>query len=47
LIASSRASGARRDGLAIDAARLLGRKFDIGAADIDFAERFGQRLALL
>ena len=36
-----------RDGLAIDAARFLGEKFDIGAADIDFAERFRQRLALL
>ena len=36
-----------RDGFAIDAAGFLGEKFDIGAADIDFAERFRQRLALL
>ena len=36
-----------RDGFAIDAAGFLGEEFDIGAADIDFAERFRQRLALL
>ena len=36
----------RRNGFAIDAARLLGEELDIGAADIDFAERFRQRLAL-
>ena len=37
----------RRDGLAVDAAGFLGKELDIGAADIDFAERFRQRLALL
>ena len=47
LIASSRIRPLGRDGFAIDAAGFLGEKFDIGAADIDLAERFGQRLALL
>jgi hypothetical protein len=37
-IASSRAS--------VDAARLLGEELDIGAADIDLAQRFRERLAL-
>src|ERR1700712_2812040 len=36
-----------RNGFAIDPARFLGKELDIGAADVDFAERFGQRLALL
>jgi ParB family chromosome partitioning protein len=36
-----------RDGFAIDAAGFFREKFDIGAADIDLAERFRQRLALL
>ena len=36
-----------RNGFAIDAAGFLGEEFDIGAADIDLAERFRQRLALL
>jgi hypothetical protein len=37
----------RRNGFAIDAAGFLGEELDIGAADIDFAERFSERLALL
>ena len=37
----------RRNGFAIDAARFFGEELDIGAADIDFAERLRQRLALL
>ena len=36
-----------RNGFAIDAAGFLGEELDIGAADIDFAERLRQRLALL
>ena len=36
-----------RNGLAIHAAGFFRKKFDIGRADIDFAARFGQRLALL
>ena len=37
----------RRNGLAIDPSCLLGEELDIGAADVDFAERLRQRLALL
>ncbi len=36
-----------RDGLAVDAARFLSRKFEIGRADVDLAQGFGKRLALL
>jgi ParB family chromosome partitioning protein len=36
-----------RNRLAIDATGLFGEKLDIGAADVDFAERFRERLALL
>src|SRR5437899_2325128 len=37
----------RRNGLAIDAAGFFSEELDIGAADIDLAQRLRQRLALL
>jgi ParB family chromosome partitioning protein len=37
----------RRDGVAVDALGLLGEPLDVGGADLDFAFRFRERLALL